>query len=228
VRRAIKGYAWLGTQRETLLEEKITFTQFKKAEEWLKKVEAIKAREGFAEGDLADQGTAARKRFDKIAVKLEDGVLRVEGEKRISERVEGLGGEFTYCTLGEPVELEKLLSGEHLPDFDALGAWLFHTATGGTLAPLPKNAPAWYLGEAKDRHVWLVYRPDLAFLKSPEAALTLSRAKSFQDWGRERDAARGAPKRHLVFAPAKYLSNRQLQEHGVDYAPLPFALYREA
>ena len=230
VRRAINGYAWVGNQREVLLEEKITYTQFKKADAWLAKVEAIKTREGFADdptaGDLADQGTTRHKRFDKINVKLEGGVLRVEGEKRISERAEGLGGEFTYCTLGEPLDLEKLLSGEHLPSADALGAWLFHTATGGTLPALPKSAPDWYLGEAKDAHVWLVYRPELAFLKSPESALTLSRAKAFQTWGREQDAP-AAPKRHLVFAPAKYLSNRQLQEFGVDYAPLPFALYRE-
>jgi adenine-specific DNA-methyltransferase len=226
VRRAIKGYAWVGTQREALLEEKITFTQFKKAGEWLQRVEAIKAREGFAEGDLADQGSVGQKpkRFDKIAVKLDDGVLRVEGEKRISERVEGLGGEFTYCTLGEPVELEKLLSGAHLPAFDALGAWLFYTATGGSLPSAPKDAAPWYLGEAKDRHVWLVYRPELAFLKSPEAALTLTLAKTLHAWG----AARGDGKGHLVFAPAKYLSNRQLLEHGIAYAPLPFALYRES
>ena len=227
VRRAINGYAWVGTQRETLLEERITFTQFRRADEWLAKIEALKAKEGFAEGDLADQGTVQRKRFDKLNVKIEDGVLRVEGERRISERAPGLGGEFTYCTLGEPVELEKLLSGERLPAFDALGAWLFYTATGGTLAPLPKGAPVWFLGEAKDSHVWLIYRPDLAFLKSPEAALTLSRAREFQAWGREHDAARGGRKRHLVFAPTKYLSNRQLQVHAVDYAPLPFALYRE-
>lgn len=228
VRRAINGYAWSGMQREILLEERITFTQFKKADDWLAKIEALKAKEGFAEGDLADQGTTQRKRFDKLTVKIEDGVLRVEGERRISELAPGLGGEFTYCTLGEPVDLEKLLSGQHLPAFEALGAWLFHTATGGTLNSPPKKAPAWFLGEAKDRHVWLIYRPELAFLKSPEAALTLSRAKEFQAWGREHDATRGDPKRHLVFAPAKYLSNRQLQEHGVDYAPLPFALYREA
>uniref|UniRef100_UPI00333FF85D site-specific DNA-methyltransferase n=1 Tax=Sphingorhabdus sp. TaxID=1902408 RepID=UPI00333FF85D len=53
VRRAIKGYAWAGNQRETLLEEKITFTQFKKADEWLKKVEAIKAKEGFGAEESA-------------------------------------------------------------------------------------------------------------------------------------------------------------------------------
>jgi adenine-specific DNA-methyltransferase len=233
VRRAIKGYAWSGTQRETLLEEKITFMQFRKADDWLKKVAAIKAREGLSEsgdgGDLADRAAAPKRpRFDKIETKIDDGVLRVEGVRRVSQMAEGLGGEFTYCTLGEPVELEKLLSGETLPAFEALGAWLFYTATGGNLPVPPKGAPAWYLGEAEDRHVWLIYRPELAFLKSPEAALTLSVAKAMQAWGLERDARRGAPKAHLVFAPAKYLSNRQLKDHGIDYAPLPFALYREA
>lgn len=228
VRRAIQGYAWVGNQRESLLEEKITFTQFKKADRWLQKVEAIKAREGFAEGDLAEQGTPKKKRFDKINVDMKDGVLRVEGEKRISERVEGLGGEFTYCTLGEPLDVEKLLAGESLPSFEALGGWLFHTATGATLLPSPKDAPQWYLGEAKDAHVWLIYEPRLSFLKSPEAALTLTRAQSFAAWGHDRNKGQGDGKRHLVFAPAKYMSNKQLLAHGVEFAALPFALYREA
>lgn len=237
VRRAIKGYAWSGTQRETLLEEKITLTQFKKANEWLAKVDAIKRAEGLTDDDAAQaalepahEGKAPkRKRFDKIEVKVDDGVLRVEGVRRISEVAPGLGGSFTYCTLGEAMELEKLLSGEHLPAREALGAWLFYTATGATLPPLPKAAPAHYLGEALDKHVWLIYEPHLAFLKSPAAALTLSQAELLAAWGREHDEKRGqATKGHLVFAPAKYLSNKQLKEHGVDYAPLPFALYRES
>jgi adenine-specific DNA-methyltransferase len=143
----------------------------------------------------------------------------VEGEKRVSERTEGLGGEFTYCTLGEALDLEKMLSGERLPDRDSLGAWLFHTATGGALPPRPRGAHKWYLGEAADRHLWLVYEPELAFLKSPLAALTLKFADELK--------ARGDTKRHLVFAPAKYASNKQLLERGVEFAPLPFALYRE-
>jgi adenine-specific DNA-methyltransferase len=235
VRRAINGYAWAGTQRETLLEEKITLTQFKKANEWLAKVDAIKRAEGLADGDDGAQASldatapVKRKRFDKIEVKIDDGVLRVEGVRRISEMAPGLGGSFTYCTLGDAVELEKLLSGERLPEREALGAWLFYTATGATLPPVPQDAPPHYLGEALDRHVWLVYEPQLAFLKSPAAALTLSLAEHMRRWGRERDVARGhAPKGHLVFAPAKYLSNQQLKAHGVDYAPLPFALYRES
>ena len=60
------------------------------------------------------------------------------------------------------------------------------------------------------------------------AALTLSVADAFRRWGLAYDAPRGEPKGHLVFAPAKYMSNRQLKDHGIDFAPLPFALYREA
>lgn len=240
VRRAIGGYAWVGTQREALLEHKLTFTQLKKADALLAQVEAIKAREGFADaanpGDLADQGSTAEKRFDSIDVKVDDGVLRVEGVRKVSERAPGLGGSFTYCTLGEPLSLEKMLSGQSLPSWAALGEWLFHTATGGTLPPLRPDAPAWYLGATQAQHVWLVYRPDLAFLKSPEAALTLSLAERLSAWGREADAAdaadatdagAGARRAHLVFAPAKYLSNQQLKAHGLDFAALPFALYRE-
>ncbi|MDE2593409.1 MAG: site-specific DNA-methyltransferase [Burkholderiales bacterium] len=237
VRRAIQGYAWSGTQREILLEEKITLTQFKKADDWLKKIDAIKRAEGLADeadkgADLVEQAqasaTSKRKRFDKIESRIDDGVLRVEGVRRVSQMADGLGGEFTYCTLGEAVELDKLLSGERLPAFEALGAWLFYTATGGTLQPLPKNAPPHYLGEAQDKHVWLIYQPDLRFLKSADAALILSRAQAMQQWGHDHDVARGQPpKGHLVFAPAKYLSNKQLKDHGMDYAPLPFALYRE-
>jgi adenine-specific DNA-methyltransferase len=43
-------------------------------------------------------------------------------------------------------------------------------------------------------------------------------------WGTEK----GDGKKHLVFAPAKYLSNKQLAEHRMDFAALPFALLRGA
>ncbi len=220
VRRVIKGYAWAGTQREDLLREKLNWSKLQRADALLARVEAIKAKEGFA--DAPDLAAPAReqRRFDRVNVQVDDGELVVEGEKRISERVEGLGGEFAFCTLGEPLDPEKILSGESLPDYASLGAWLFHAATGGTLETKRMKPKVFYLGEAADRHLWLIYRPDLAFLKSPEAALTLSFAKKLREGKRD--------KKHLVFAPAKFLSNRQLLEYGVEFAPLPFALYREA
>ena len=80
----------------------------------------VPAAEGFGADDAAQMvlgeaaapsnpsAAARKKRFDKINVELKDGVLRVEGEKRVSQMADGLGGEFTYCTLGEPLSIEQV------------------------------------------------------------------------------------------------------------------------
>lgn len=163
-------------------------------------------------------------RFDRIDKKVKDGVLTVEGVKAIAEKVDGLGGTFTYCTLGEAVEMDQLLSGESLPGFEQLGALLFHTATQEAMNPASMTPPdahgLGYLGESSSFHVWLIYRPELAFLQSREAALTLAKARAL--------AEANPGKRHLVFAPAKFVSQKLLDAEGipVEYAPLPWALYR--
>ncbi len=38
--------------------------------------------------------------------------------------------------------------------------------------------------------------------------------------------AKKKDKRHLVFAPSRFVPNKMLLPLGVEYAPLPFALYR--
>ncbi len=68
--------------------------------------------------------------------------------------------------------------------------------------------------------MWLVCKPDLDFLKSNQAALTLELAQKIAADPDHKG------KRHLVFAPAKYVPNKTLLPLGVEYAPLPFALYR--
>jgi adenine-specific DNA-methyltransferase len=220
VRRVIKGYAFAGMQREELLHEKINWTQLQKAEKLLARVEEVKRREGFDDKpDLGTKGVESR-RFDRIGVSVKEGELIVEGEKKISERVEGLGGEFTYCTLGEPLDPEGILSGKTLPDYESLGSWLYYAATGGTLDRSRVRAGEYYLGEALDKHLWLIYKADMRFLKSAEAALTLTFARNLRE--------KTPDKPHLVFAAAKFLSNRQLLEHGVEYAALPYSLYRGA
>jgi adenine-specific DNA-methyltransferase len=132
----------------------------------------------------------------------------------------GISGTFTYCTLGDPVELDKVLSGEPLPSYAGIGAALFHMATNRAFDPANLREDDFYLGATESQHVWLIYRPDLDWLKTPDAALTLTRAKAF--------AATDPGKRHLVFAPARFVSQKMLAEQNipVEFVPLPFALYR--
>jgi adenine-specific DNA-methyltransferase len=146
----------------------------------------------------------------------------MEGIKTIAERVEGLSDSFTYCTLGAAVEMDKLLTGNTLPDFMTLGSVLFHMATNEAFNPATTSEKdgQGYLGESSAFHVWLIYKPDLDFLKSRAAALTLSKAQAL--------VASKPDKRHLVFAPARFVSQKLLDEAKlpVEFAPLPFALYR--
>lgn len=208
VRRVIKGYEFEGTQREELLREKLNFTSLKKADKLLDQIGSIENLEGH--------------RFDNIKKEVKDGELIVTGEKNVKDRTEGLGGSFTFCTLGEPLELDKLLTGESLPSFETLGSVLFHMATNEAFdaAQMSEKDGIGYLGESASFHVWLIYKPELDFLKSREAALTLTRAKEF--------AEQKSGKRHLVFAPARFVSQKMLNEQNlpVEFAPLPFALYR--
>ncbi|SHE56906.1 adenine-specific DNA-methyltransferase [Lampropedia hyalina DSM 16112] len=218
VRRAIHGYAFKGNQREELLRQPLTFTDLKKAHE-----------SGGVLDQIAGIENLEKYRFDKIEKKLKDGVLTVEGVKAVQEKVDGLGGSFTFCTLGQPIEMEKLLSGKDLPSFPALGALLFHTATSEVLEVAQIQTPdangLAKLGESSAWHVWLIYRPELAFLNAPESAFTLDKAKAIA--ATTADKADG--KRHLVFAPARFVSQKVLRDAGlsmVEYSPLPWALYR--
>ncbi|MDO5656775.1 MAG: site-specific DNA-methyltransferase [Paracoccus sp. (in: a-proteobacteria)] len=206
VRRVINGYDFTGTQKTELLRERLNWRSIEKAGDLVDKVQGIENLHGHE--------------YDKITKQVKGGELIVTGEKRVADRAEGLGGEFTYCTLGEPVELDHILTGEDLPAFDALAGVLFHMATSQPLDPARLDADRAYVGEAGGTHVWLIYRPDLDWLKSPDAALTLSFARKL---------ARAQPDaRHLVFAPARYVSQKMLDDQRlpVEFVPLPFALYR--
>lgn len=122
--------------------------------------------------------------------------------------------------MGEPVDLDGILTGENLPSYEAIGSWLYHTATGEALKTADIDRVNWYLGETSAYYVWLVYKPELEFLKSRDAALTLNLAETI--------ARAKTGKKHLVFAPAKFVPNKTLLPLAVEYAPLPFSLYKLA
>lgn len=206
LRRVIGGYAFNGTLKTELLRQKITWSVLQRSDKLLdeiQKTENLHAHE-----------------YDKVNKIVKDGELIVTGENTIEKQVQGLGGSFTYCTLGNPIELDRILSGETLPSYDALGAVLFNMATNHAFDPARLREADSYLGQANDQHLWLIYKPDLDWLKSPEAALTLSKANEI--------AATDKQRKHLVFAPARFVSRKVLAEQDVpvEFAPLPFALYR--
>jgi adenine-specific DNA-methyltransferase len=206
VRRVIKGYKYQGTQREELFREPITWTRLKKAADLVAKAEGI-AR--FEEAN-----------FDKITRTVEEGQLLVVGEKKISEKTEGLGGSFAYVELGPEISLDTLLANG-LPSFEALAKYVFFTATGQTLTSVPKSKAdsLGLIGESDVYRVHLLYKPDKKWLMSNEAALTENLAEAMV-------AANPGKKRTLVFAAVKFIGQRELTRKGVEFCQLPYAIHR--
>lgn len=206
VRRVMQGYDFTGTQRSELFREKLSWSKLQKADKLTEQVEKIENLHGHE--------------YDKITKSVKNSELIVTGERKVKNRAEGLGGSFTYCTLGDPVELDRILTGADLPAYDALGSVLFHMATSQPFDPAGMDEAACYLGRGEVHHLWLIYRPDLDWLKSPEAALSLSFARQI--------AEAKSDKPHLVFAPARHVSQKMLNDLNlaVEFVPLPFALYR--
>lgn len=136
---------------------------------------------------------------------------------------EGLGGSFTYCTLGSPIGLEELLTGEGLPAYESLAAYLLHTATGasyGTSDLVRQNDDGlFYSGDKSD--YYLLYEPDLAWLQSSASILNGERAKRIGE--RNMTEARSA----VVFAAGKYMGQAELRHHKITFCQVPYELHRE-
>lgn len=206
VRRVIHGYPYTGNQREELLRKPITWSVFeKKHQETLQEVEYIEQMQG--------------KNFDTIKKSIKDGVLTVTGERKVKEKAPGLGGSFTYCTLGEPINIESLLTGEGLPRYDALARYVFYTATGQSLDAVAKPAADGYIGETDLFRVHLFYQPDKDWLRGNDAALSAERVEAIA-------TSNTTGKRAIVFAVAKFMSQKELTARRIDFCQLPYAVHR--
>lgn len=134
---------------------------------------------------------------------------------------EGLGGTFTYCTLGEPVQMEAMLTGESLPEYVTLAAYLLHTTSGisvGTDTLAPQNNDGLFYSN-DDNDYYLIYQPDLEFLRSDDAIFNLARTE------RIRDAYTQNEKKAIVYAAGKYIGQRDLTTMGITFCQLPDALH---
>ena len=130
---------------------------------------------------------------------------------------EGLGGSFTYCTLGDPIDAEGMLSGDVMPTFGALAAYLLHTAKAiwsgeGTLERL-NNDGLFYSTTETD--YYLLYEPDVDWLRSNEAMLNEERMKRISE----------VEKPAVVFGAGKHMGQRTLTERGITFCQLPYEMH---
>ena len=161
--------------------------------------------------DYADSITAERVR------RVIDGVPNAKDDALR----QGLGGTFTYCALGAPIELEAMLKGDALPEYSALAAYVLHTAAGisaGADALEQQNEDGLFYGTGKVNY-YLLYQPELEWLRSNKGVVNEARALRIEA------ECKAQRRKAIVFAPAKYISQRDLSTKGITFCQLPYELH---
>ena len=165
-----------------------------------------------------------------ILVECEDyaDTITAERVRRVSNGVEnatdetlrdGLGGSFTYCTLGAPIDEEGMLTGENLPTYETLADYIAYTATGRALTAAKKQDD-YYFGETKDIRFYLIYKPSLDFLESTASALDGVHAEQIAK------ACKETGQKAYVYAPQKFVSQKELTDMGITFCQLPYNIHR--
>ncbi len=161
--------------------------------------------------DYADTTTAERiRRVIKGVPDASDDGLR-----------EGLGGSFTYCTLGESLEIEAMLTGKKLPTYTTLATNLLFTSAGISIEDNTldqKNDDGLFYSDDKNDY-YLIYKQDFDYLRSNEAILNLEHAKRIQDSSTENG------KKAIVYAAGNYIGQRELTKMGIAFCQLPYCIH---
>ena len=132
---------------------------------------------------------------------------------------EGLGGSFTYCTLGEPINEEGMLTGEKLPTYETLASYIVATAMGKALPKIVKQ-PDYYFGEIEGIRFYLIYEPTTEFLDDRESALDASRAEQIAE------ECQALGKKAYVYGTHKFISQKELSGMNITFCQLPYNIYR--
>ena len=156
--------------------------------------------------DYADTITAERVRH----------VINGVPDARDASLKDGLDSSFTYCTLGDPIDIEGMLTGEALPGYSVLATYLLHTATGlasnGQLQAQNDDGLFYRNG---DTDYYLLYRPDMEWLRSNESILSEEQARRIHDVG----------KKAVVFASEKHMGQRFLSDMGITFCQIPYEIH---
>ena len=152
---------------------------------------------------------------DKITAERVRRVIKGVKSAKDENLKKGLGGTFSYFDLGPPIEMESILSGDDLPNFKDLARYVFYTATGEEFDEKAVDEKRNFIGQSREYLVYLFYKPDIDYLKA--TALTLDKANALGPYKN---------KKRLVFAPTKYLDQDHLDQLRIDFAQLPFEIYK--
>ena len=133
---------------------------------------------------------------------------------------DGLGGSFTYCTLGDTINEIRILTDEPLPDYETVANYIAFVATGKREFTPIKKSKDYCFGETENILFYLIYEPKLAFMQSRDSALNYELARKIEN------TCKNADKKAYIYASHKNISQKDLTDMQITFCQLPYNIYR--
>jgi len=127
----------------------------------------------------------------------------------------GFESGFEYVRVGQALDTETLLEGE-LPPYETFAKYVYYLAMGEHLEDDKKIVQeSYFVGTKNNQDLYLIYDENMEALQS--LALNYEKAESFKVRSRE--------KKVIVYAPACFLDEEDLQEMKIEFVSIPYNLF---
>lgn len=190
VKRAIDGYSFTGEVEETIYSEKLTLKKLSSGEKLLKDAEQA------IEKSKAD--------YDKISKpKIQDQHLIVTGTKKFEDRMPGLGGNFSFYELGEPLLIDGKLNER--TGVNKIREYIWFTETKASFVEPVNPDNRAFLGSFAETAYYFYYDPD--------SITTLDH--DFLGTIKQRAAG------YVIYADLCALSAEELKRFGIVFKKIP-------
>ena len=147
----------------------------------------------------------------------EKNICRDITRERIVRAIEKFGYEsgFEYLRVGQALDAETLLSGE-LPSYETFAKYVYYLATGEHAGAEDQiDQESYFVGSKDNEDIYLLYTDDMDALQ--KLALSYERAEAIR--------GRSGAKKAIVYAPACFLDEEDLQELKIEFVSIPYNLF---
>jgi adenine-specific DNA-methyltransferase len=202
--RLIVGYTSKKRRTHTLEEVPVTLRNLSKAPEIAERMKReAQARAG---------------EFESISVEFDEGTLRLVAQRAASEKSEGLGSGFRFCTLGAPL-FDAYGNVSPAVTFLDLAAHVFFCETG---SPIPRRADgsSTLIGTFQGRAVYLLHSAEAIGVASANAGNVLT-ATVLENLPLPEPAFAGP---RVVYAEGCTVPDDRLSRLGVTFKQIPYQI----
>ncbi len=147
----------------------------------------------------------------------EKNICRDITRERIVRAIEKFGYDsgFEYLRVGQALDAETLLSGE-LPEYETFAKYVYYLATGEHPGAEDQiDQESYFVGSKDNEDIYLIYTDDMDALQ--KLALSYEKAEAIRK--------RSGVKQAIVYAPACFLDEEDLQELKIEFVSIPYNLF---